>query len=844
MSDWVIFPWNVLAILTIGILSLLVLYFAQIPRKSTESRTLLGWLVVVTILQASNSLENIAGNSAWSNPWVSANVWDQIGGFAGPLTGALFMLFAYQLGSVRFEREAKWVMRFVLPIVVMSAVLDVYEPFGESSEMWAEIIDNVVAAWSLIVLLRKWRISKVDSADPQTTSYWVFPLLFSLPMLIGILLFPLLSSMGLGGANEFIGEFFLAAFPILIGLLFLQFTPDPTSLEAKFVGAAFLVVVVVTQLLTAPFNTFSELWTSYAAPLEPETIEFIPDGDGGYTLEGSAPVFYVPGSQLDMADDTTVVVASQFPLLLYGVAHDSLYINSNGFVGFEARQDEFVQTRNFYQPDIPTIGAFTAGYQGNVFADLDPSEAGSVHYDSTPDSIMVTWKGVAVFDRDKGLSANQRILNSQIVLRKDGSFQLNRGETSHRFRNWKYGISPGQNRIIAAGVHPDSTEWSGFHGRLKASHLPISIGRDEFIFAGERNAEKLESVAVTKAFDILNIVFWLSLTVLTLIPLFFRLAVKRRMTELMNGLERVKGGDIGDDIPVAMMDEVGQMTSAFNHMSGSLRKYNDEMESLVDERTAELKATQAQLVEQEKLASLGSLTAGIAHEIKNPLNFVNNFAEVGGELTDELSEAIAAGRADEAQSILAEMKTNSEQITKHGRRADDIVKSMMQHARGGASEMETVSVNTFLEEYANLAWHGRRAKDDGFQAELIRDFSDDVGSLKVMPQELGRVVLNLLNNAFDAVRSTEGAEVIIGTRPAAGAIEIFVSDNGPGIPDDIREKIFEPFFTTKATGEGTGLGLSLSYDIITKGHGGKMVATKSSQGGAQFTITLPGATHV
>ncbi|NQV74002.1 GHKL domain-containing protein, partial [bacterium] len=251
-----------------------------------------------------------------------------------------------------------------------------------------------------------------------------------------------------------------------------------------------------------------------------------------------------------------------------------------------------------------------------------------------------------------------------------------------------------------------------------------------------------------------------------------------------------------------------------------------------------LKKTQGQLVEQEKLASLGSLTAGIAHEIKNPLNFVNNFAEVGAEMADELSEAIAAGNSEEAQAIIAELRENAKQITKHGRRADEIVKAMMQHARGGASEREEVQLNTFLEEYANLAWHGMRAKDNDFQAELVRDFDPLVGSLKVMPQELGRVVLNLLNNAFDAVRGVEGARVTIASRQTDGHVSISVSDNGPGIPDAIRDKIFEPFFTTKPTGEGTGLGLSLSYDIITKGHGGSMTVGLSAEGGALFTIDL------
>ncbi|NNF03987.1 MAG: hypothetical protein HKN17_05935, partial [Rhodothermales bacterium] len=258
----------------------------------------------------------------------------------------------------------------------------------------------------------------------------------------------------------------------------------------------------------------------------------------------------------------------------------------------------------------------------------------------------------------------------------------------------------------------------------------------------------------------------------------------------------------------------------------------------------ELKATQAQLIESEKLASLGSLTAGIAHEIKNPLNFVNNFAEVGAELADELAEAVAAGRADQAHEIVAELKTNAMQIAKHGRRADDIVKAMMQHARGGASERETVTVNAFLEEYAGLAWHGMRARDHEFQADLVRDFADDVGEIDVLPQELGRVVLNLLNNAFDAVRETHDASVRISSRRLTGQdgdrIEIRVSDNGPGIPADIRDRIFEPFFTTKPTGEGTGLGLSMSYDIVTKGHGGSMTVGESNEGGAEFVVTLPG----
>jgi len=252
-----------------------------------------------------------------------------------------------------------------------------------------------------------------------------------------------------------------------------------------------------------------------------------------------------------------------------------------------------------------------------------------------------------------------------------------------------------------------------------------------------------------------------------------------------------------------------------------------------------LQATQKQLIESEKLASLGALTAGIAHEIKNPLNFVNNFAEVSEEMVAEAKEALANGNTDEAAEILSEIESNATQIAKHGKRADSIVRSMMQHARGGTSEAETVDVNQYLEEYINLAWHGMRARDDGFQTNVNRDFDAAVGTISVLPQELGRVILNLLNNAFDAVRGVDEAAVTVATRKLDDAVEISVSDNGPGIPEALREKIFEPFFTTKATGEGTGLGLSLSHDIITKGHGGEFSVTNSESGGASFLIRIP-----
>jgi signal transduction histidine kinase len=246
------------------------------------------------------------------------------------------------------------------------------------------------------------------------------------------------------------------------------------------------------------------------------------------------------------------------------------------------------------------------------------------------------------------------------------------------------------------------------------------------------------------------------------------------------------------------------------------------------------------------MASLGQLTAGIAHEIKNPLNFINNFAEVNAELADELLEAASNG--EDTSAIIADLKRNAEVIAEHGRRADSIVRSMMEHARHGAADKEPVEVNAFVEEYVNLAYHGHRAADPGFDVAIERSYAEDAGSAMMVRQDMARVLINLLGNAFDAV-SAEGAPprptVSVATRRGTGAdgpdptVVIEIRDNGPGVPPDLSQKIFEPFFTTKPTGQGTGLGLSLSYEIVTTGHGGSMELVEAEGPGALFRLTLP-----
>jgi signal transduction histidine kinase len=258
-----------------------------------------------------------------------------------------------------------------------------------------------------------------------------------------------------------------------------------------------------------------------------------------------------------------------------------------------------------------------------------------------------------------------------------------------------------------------------------------------------------------------------------------------------------------------------------------------------------LKATQSQLIQSEKMASLGELTAGIAHEIQNPLNFVNNFSEVSSELVQEAKEEIEKGELKEATEILSDLSQNLDKITHHGVRASSIVKGMLDHSRSSSGEKELVDINTLCEEYLRLAYHGMRAKNKSFNASFETCFDENLPKVNFVPQDMGRVLLNLINNAFQAVaeKSQSGLneydpKIEVSTMLKNDQVQIQIEDNGPGIPDNIKDKIFQPFFTTKPTGEGTGLGLSLSYDII-KAHGGEIEVGSKVGKGTQFTIRLP-----
>ena len=320
---------------------------------------------------------------------------------------------------------------------------------------------------------------------------------------------------------------------------------------------------------------------------------------------------------------------------------------------------------------------------------------------------------------------------------------------------------------------------------------------------------------------------------------------------------------VGNTEPLTK-DELNLVKSLAETFSIAYARYEDfrELEMAkdqIEETLNELKSTQSQLIHSEKMASLGELTAGIAHEIQNPLNFVNNFSEVSVDLIDELkTEKKKVGKErDESleQEILDDVIHNLEKINHHGQRASSIVKGMLEHSRTGSKDKQLIDINTLADEYLRLAYHGLRAKDKSFNADFSLKKDDKLPEVKVMPQDIGRVLLNLINNAFYAVsnKAKEGLEnfkpqVIVSTQTrqtdsGKSVVEIKVKDNGNGIPNDVLDKIFQPFFTTKPTGSGTGLGLSLSYDII-KAHGGDLNVETEIGEGSEFIIQLPNSANI
>jgi signal transduction histidine kinase len=413
----------------------------------------------------------------------------------------------------------------------------------------------------------------------------------------------------------------------------------------------------------------------------------------------------------------------------------------------------------------------------------------------------------------------------------------------------------------------DSAEGNALLAQARSRIVSIDDEIDKIVARVEQQALAGRDASAREAERVVNLSIMGGMVALA-VALGFTALIVRSITVPLKKLEgsmaAITRGELGVEIPPATAHEIGAMTKALGMLRDSLierehlererRRADAEIRSARDAAEAalrELKAAQANLIQAEKMASLGQLTAGIAHEIKNPLNFVNNFSAVSAELIIELQEAIRGASLDgklrtEIGEITDTLRGNLEKIVQHGKRADGIVRNMLLHSRQGSGEHRRVDINALVEESLNLAYHGARAEKQGFNVTLERSFDPAAGEAVVFPQEITRVLLNLISNGFYAAtrrkaEASAGYEptVVAATKNLGDGVEIRIRDNGTGISPEVKEKMFDPFFTTKPPGEGTGLGLSLSYDIIVKQHGGSIeVETKPGEF-TEFRIILP-----
>jgi len=429
-------------------------------------------------------------------------------------------------------------------------------------------------------------------------------------------------------------------------------------------------------------------------------------------------------------------------------------------------------------------------------------------------------------------------------------------DTSWNVERTKFIIKDTVFRTYPDSIHPSANIVSNdslivkkapFRSTLMSGNVLLAFTRDE-INEIKKNI-RATSLLVSSGIFLIGILIGLWLSRNISVP----------VVKLRNAARRVGEGDLTQAIETYSNDEVGELSKAFNQMVKNILKMREELKSsnenlsvtnqALNNTLNDLRATQAQLIQSEKMASLGELTAGIAHEIQNPLNFVNNFSEVNIELIDEMKHELATGNEKQAISLADDIKENEQKILHHGKRADVIVKGMLQHSRTSTGKKEPADINTLIDAYMHLAYHGIRAKDKTSNVILQTDFDTSIGKIDVVTQDIGRVLLNLFNNAFYAVSEKQKdasnitgnsyePKIYTSTRKIKDKIEIHIKDNGNGIPRKILAKIFQPFFTTKPSGQGTGLGLSLSYDII-KAHSGEIkVETKEGEG-SEFIIQLP-----
>ncbi|HLA64855.1 MAG TPA: ATP-binding protein, partial [Rhodothermales bacterium] len=620
------------------------------------------------------------------------------------------------------------------------------------------------------------------------------------------------------------------AFSFGLVVAYLNYASERTTVQAKLVGLGLATVLLVLGAAGLQLLVPTELAAEAGNTLQPrQALRFAPDSVGGYTV---APVeARLRSAEGPLLPETGSAVRLPFAFPFAGSSYEVIHLSACTVAAFRP---------------------FSSGPEGRlprIAAFLRPCYGGSAAHrrvSADDGAVVLTWFNDEI---DGGAGT------SQLALFPDGTFEVvyvgpRQAATAGGVGFFPGDDAPRQSFSLTdprAKAPPGTGLWRGFDDGYRA-------------LAHRRTRPLMQLVLVA------------TFAVLLFFPLFLRVGLLHPLAALTAGVRRLDAGELAVRVPPRADDELDELARSFNRMAASvraaqdaLRAYADTLEARVTERTAELeekrralevslddlRAAQDRLVQQEKLASLGRLTAGVAHEIKNPLNFVNNFAGLQVEITDELAHLL--GPLDPAATeLLADLRLNAEKIREHGTRADTIVRTMQLHARATTFDRQTTDLAPLLAVAADAAERGFRSRRPGASVPaVVRALAPDLGCAPVAPEALVQVVVNLLDNALDAVfRSNpaggDGAPgavppVVLRAHREDERVIIEVEDQGPGMDDETRQQAFEPFFTTKPPGEGIGLGLSLAYDIVTEGHGGTLEATSTPGNGSTFTVTLPGS---
>ncbi len=807
-------------------------YFVRVKQKSTATWFLLGFLAAWAFNTISVSLFSFADPAIRVGATFYLSPFGLITVAVSGLAGVMLAQAAYRFQGTPYPREAN----VVLLVSIASVVAFIWSnldspPLAVGGTRW---LSGFWALWGVVVIARK-RLGAFAAGLSLRAQRGIVAV-------GGFILIVVLTELFQGinfiqGSSQTVWQFVLGqilqftavlAFPVV----YVQYAPEPTTFQVKLVGFVLLVVLSVFGILGAHESVMDGRRIAFDPAPEPQTITFLPDGDGFNVTRQALKHETEFGRDLRLADDEKVVIDLPFAFPFAGDSLRRVVVSANGAI--EPTDDPYSFPAFSFEISTARERALIAPW----FTDLNPGAAGSVNARVDDDALVVTWSDVPEWNYFEPYTI-------QAILYASGQIDFNYVELPFDTYVGATGILSKPPASVELLTARSAEQIANFTPGLDQYLTSAAVANPFSLF--DRRWE-FKSFLHGETLPYLRVVLGTLAFILLVAPFFFGLSLTRPLDRLMGAVRRVNSGDLDVEIPVVVHDEFGHLSENFNQMTRSLRTYASEMESLVAARTSELnasletlKSTQEQLVQQEKLASLGQLTAGIAHEIKNPLNFINNFAELNVELADELAEASAAG--EDVSELIADLRQNAALVAEHGKRADGIVRSMMEHARHSGGEHEATDVNQFVEEYVNLAYHGRKAAVPDLNVELIRNYGTDVGTAPLIRQDLGRVLVNLVSNALDAVADdvSEAAPVVtVSTRRdvRTDTVVIEVVDSGPGVPPELRQQIFEPFFTTKPTGKGTGLGLSLSYDIVTSGHGGTLELVASG-GGAHFAIHLP-----